>query len=544
MTRPTGSITLRLATLAVVLLLGGAARPAHAWDSEELEIFDLVEDIAENFYTFVGQPPDCTLGELKRAFRTLSVQLHPDKNNGIDEGNRFRKLVAIYEVLKDSTKRAKYDLVLKNGLPNWKSAMFYYRRVHRMGMVEMVAIVFAIVTVGQYLCSWAAYAEKKYTADALIGSKLRRRKGAAAGGHMADAMLDEIPRPSVLVSVWLAGGRYHGEITNLFPEPVQHTLPFQIPLAIWRTPGACLGAYRHYREYQLEQAAIAAEAEAAAEAVRQRDEEYQRDKEAKKLGVKKRKEKFAVQEKSDAELEGFAKLQHIKKLESIQAARSRADALAASAAGLPSAGGGNGGLWTDDDLIELIRLVKKHPGGTPARWETIAEQMARSVSDVTFMAAKMKEKGYRLPGQTTATMATGSVAETLVQVAETQQKLQQQCAPTIAVPETTNWSQQQQRQLETAMIKYPKAVPGDRWSLIAGAVDGKSRDECVDRYKHLVQMLRAQKSPTATTAETAEQPAQSSAAGAGVGGKRRNKRKERKKNMDFSCSEEDDGEDE
>lgn len=195
------SLTGALLLVAVVLLVGPfAPRPAHAWDSEELEIFDLVEDIAENFYTFVGQSPDCTLSELKRAFRTLSVQLHPDKNNGIDENNRFRKLVSIYEVLKDTSKRAKYDLVLKNGLPNWKSAMYYYRRVHRMGMVEMVAIVFAIVTVGQYICAWAAYAEKKYTADALIGSKLRRRKGASAAGHMAEAMLDEIPRPSVMVS--------------------------------------------------------------------------------------------------------------------------------------------------------------------------------------------------------------------------------------------------------------------------------------------------------------------------------------------------------
>ena len=58
----------------------------------------------------------------------------------------------------------RYDLVLKNGLPNWKSALYYYRRVHKMGLAEMAALLFTILTVGQYIIAWAAYVEKKYTA--------------------------------------------------------------------------------------------------------------------------------------------------------------------------------------------------------------------------------------------------------------------------------------------------------------------------------------------------------------------------------------------
>lgn len=42
--------------------------------------------------------------------------------------------------------------------------MYYYRRVHKMGLAEMAAIVFGILTVGQYICAWAAYVEKKFTA--------------------------------------------------------------------------------------------------------------------------------------------------------------------------------------------------------------------------------------------------------------------------------------------------------------------------------------------------------------------------------------------
>lgn len=35
----------------------------------------------------------------------------------------------------------------------------------------------------------------------------------------------------------------------------------------------------------------------------------------------------------------------------------------------------SGGLWTDDDLAELTRLVKKYPQGSTGRWESIAEAL-------------------------------------------------------------------------------------------------------------------------------------------------------------------------
>jgi DnaJ family protein C protein 1 len=49
----------------------------------------------------------------------------------------------------------------------------------------------------------------------------------------------------------------------------------------------------------------------------------------------------------------------------------------------------SGGLWTDDDILELIKLVKKFPGGTTNRWEKIAEMMNRTVNEVTHMAKKV-----------------------------------------------------------------------------------------------------------------------------------------------------------
>ena len=42
-------------------------------------------------------------------------------------------------------------------------------------------------------------------------------------------------------------------------------------------------------------------------------------------------------------------------------------------------------MWTDEDLIELARLIKKIPGGRLERWERIAEAMERTPEEVTKM---------------------------------------------------------------------------------------------------------------------------------------------------------------
>jgi DnaJ family protein C protein 1 len=89
--------------------------------------------------------------------------LHPDKNSAEDANIQFRNLVSIYEVLKDPVKREKYDNVLKNGLPNWKNAVYYYRKARKMGLMEGSILLFIIITVSQYLVGWAVYLEKQYT---------------------------------------------------------------------------------------------------------------------------------------------------------------------------------------------------------------------------------------------------------------------------------------------------------------------------------------------------------------------------------------------
>lgn len=152
-----------------------------AWDSKQLEVFDVVEEVKVNFYEFFNVAPvssflrdswmdahslvfqDATGDEIKSSFKNLTRRLHPDKNKHEDTSEKFRNLVSIYEVLKDVDKRKYYDEVLVNGLPNWRSAVYYYRHVRKMGLLESSVILFAIVTIGQYLVAWASYLETQYT---------------------------------------------------------------------------------------------------------------------------------------------------------------------------------------------------------------------------------------------------------------------------------------------------------------------------------------------------------------------------------------------
>ncbi|XP_035226616.1 dnaJ homolog subfamily C member 1-like [Stegodyphus dumicola] len=54
------------------------------------------------------------------------------------------------------------------------------------------------------------------------------------------------------------------------------------------------------------------------------------------------------------------------------------------------------------------------------------------------------------------------------------------------------WKQEEQRSLELALQKFPKDTPA-RWDKIADFVSTKTKEECVERYKILVQQIKKKK---------------------------------------------------
>lgn len=451
--------------LAVMMLAGMLSSAAgHGWGSEDMEVFDLVEEVNENFYTLMQINQNATNQEIKRAFRTLSVVLHPDKNDAEDANIKFRNLVSVYEVLKDSGKRETYDKVLKEGLPNWKSALYYYRRMRKVGLVEGLAIVMLIISVIQYATAWAAYAEKKYTAEQIFGSKLKKLQKKNKTNVDIDTILNEIPTPSI----W-------------------NILPFQIPVWTYKsivgTPGAIKSAMNFYAEQKKAEEERKQMEKEEEEQLRKQEEDRAKLKEDRNL--RKRNKKFVAPEKTDEELAAYT--QSIIKPSANDTNKAKPKPVI------------SGGLWTEDDLNELVRLVKKYPGGTTDRWEIIAEMMGRAVSEVTYMAAKMKETAFKVPGQA------DSVAETIIQEASKQKvKTKKTDAGAVAAEASANWSQAQQAALESAIQKYPKSASSDRWQKIANSVPGKTKEECITRYKYLVELVKKQKEETATVAASEE----------------------------------------
>ena len=64
----------------------------------------------KDYYEILGVARDASPDEVKKAFRALARDTHPDANPGDPEAEaRFRDIAEAYEVLSDPQKRARYD---------------------------------------------------------------------------------------------------------------------------------------------------------------------------------------------------------------------------------------------------------------------------------------------------------------------------------------------------------------------------------------------------------------------------------------------------
>ncbi|XP_017912571.1 PREDICTED: dnaJ homolog subfamily C member 1 [Capra hircus] len=511
----------------LLLLLLAAAGPAHGWESGDLELFDLVEEVQLNFYQFLGVQQDASSADIRKAYRKLSLTLHPDKNKDENAETQFRQLVAIYEVLKDDERRQRYDDILINGLPDWRQPVFYYRRVRKMSNAELALLLFIILTVGHYAVVWSIYLEKQL--DELLSRKKREKKKKTGGKTMDVSKL---------------GASEKNE--RLLVKPQWHDL-LPCKLGIWfcltlkALPHLIQDAgqfYAKYKETRLK--------EKEDELTRAELETLQKQK---KVKIKKPKPEFPVY--TPLESTYIQSYDHGTSIEEIEEQvddwlenRNRTQKKQAPE-------------WTEEDLSQLTRSMVKFPGGTPGRWEKIAHELGRSVTDVTTKAKQLKDSVTCSPGmvrlselRSTAqsprpTRPTAALPDSIITQREEAQSAEEEEEEAAAEPGAEAaeesrprrrrparppepeervrgkrqkdfdlseqqssdeesqqrararaaeepWTQNQQKLLELALQQYPRGS-SDRWDKIAKCVPSKSKEDCIARYKLLVELVQKKK---------------------------------------------------
>jgi len=207
------------------------------WQPEEIALFELVDEINGTFYELMDISRNATTKEIKNKYKELAMVLHPDKNPEKEE--EFKRLAAVYNVLKDKKGRANYERVLEEGLPDYKMPAFYDRKVQivrHIGLLEGVLTLFMLATFIQYGMHWAAYLERKMNKQA--EKKPKAKKNKKAGAKEAEAEKEE-------------------EDESLGPKPtVYDTLPFQVYELCKQAPDLpayVKGIYEDYRQRKEEE---------------------------------------------------------------------------------------------------------------------------------------------------------------------------------------------------------------------------------------------------------------------------------------------------
>ncbi|KAF2363118.1 DnaJ domain [Trinorchestia longiramus] len=321
-----------------------------------MEVFDVVEEVNQNFYELMGLTQDATVSDVKRAYRTLSKQIHPDKSDDPDAEIKFRQMVSVYEVLKDAERRAHYDRVLVNGLPDWRSAVYYYRRARKMSILEMSIILTVVISIAQYLMAWGSYWDRYKTFDEALDRKFKKTaKVKKTGPSPKEEYLSQIPKPS-----W------------------KNILPLQVCRGLYHVVVHGPSIVREYRAQQKQKIQEAEEEKRRLEEEERLSLKEEEEKRARKVAASKRRKQVALE---------------VQQLRNTSSGGGGCVLYSPDAPPEECASRNyNTGMWTDDELSELTKLMNKYPGGTVDRWDLISEQLNRAPHEVTKMAVKIREK--------------------------------------------------------------------------------------------------------------------------------------------------------
>jgi curved DNA-binding protein CbpA len=75
--------------------------------------------VIRDYYSILGLRPDSSSEAIKKVYRKLAMQYHPDRNGGNPESEeRLKEINEAYQILGDEEKRRRYDLRYRQPLEN------------------------------------------------------------------------------------------------------------------------------------------------------------------------------------------------------------------------------------------------------------------------------------------------------------------------------------------------------------------------------------------------------------------------------------------
>merc|ERR1712232_169912 len=135
--------------------------------------------------------------------------------------------------------------------------------------------------------------------------------------------------------------------------------------------------------------------------------------------------------------------------------------------------------WTKEELSSLSKGIRKYPAGASNRWGAIATFVNSSIST----SSRTKEEC--IAQYNTITNAPNKSA------AATQQKTTSSNDTNNEDPSTI-WTEEQDQQLQLGLSNNPPSMDkNERWTNIAKGVPGKTKKQCVERFKVIRSAMKA-----------------------------------------------------